>query len=54
MLPKDNGRIIKGTGHKTEKGTKRMKKYGATSMQEMLKQKTALQPGTEMTKRNYD
>lgn len=53
-LPKDNGRIIKGTGDKTEKGTKVMKKYGVTSVQEMLKQKKALQPGREMTEGSYD
>lgn len=54
MLPKNNGRIIKGTGDETEKETKMMKKYGVTSVQEMLKQKKALQPGTEMTKGNYN
>lgn len=30
-----------------------MKKYGVASMEEMLKQKKALQPGTEMTKGSY-
>lgn len=39
-LPKDNGRIIKGTGDKTEKRTKIMKKYGVASMQKMLKQES--------------
>lgn len=53
-LPEGNGRIIKDTGDKTEKGAKVVKKYGVASMQEMLKQKKALQPGTDMTKGSYD
>lgn len=40
ILPQDNVRIIKGTGDKTEKRTKIMKKYGVASMQEMLKQES--------------
>lgn len=51
-LPKDNGRIIKDD--KTEKESNVIKKYGVASEQEMLKQKKALQTGTEITKGSYD
>lgn len=53
-LPKDNGRIMKDTDDKTEKESNVMKKHGVASEQEMLKQKKALQTGTEMTKGSYD